>query len=49
MLKHTMKNRLSACLLWLMLVVAGSGIGLAGCGQKGPLYLPDERPQQQRG
>lgn len=40
-----MKNRLPARLLWLVLVIAG--IGLAGCGQKGPLYLPDERPQHQ--
>jgi predicted small lipoprotein YifL len=42
-----MNNRLPARLLWLALVIAGTGIGLAGCGQKGPLYLPDERPQPQ--
>jgi predicted small lipoprotein YifL len=42
-----MNNRLPARLLWLVLVIAG--IGLAGCGQKGPLYLPDEHPQQQSG
>jgi predicted small lipoprotein YifL len=47
--EHVMKNRLPARLLWLVLVLAGTGIGLAGCGQKGPLYLPDERPQQQPG
>jgi predicted small lipoprotein YifL len=46
-MEHAMKNRLPARLLWLMLVIAG--IGLAGCGQKGPLYLPDEQPQQQHG
>ena len=39
-----MKNRLPARLLWLVLAIAG--IGLAGCGQKGPLYLPDEHPQK---
>ena len=42
-----MKNRLPARLLWLVLAIIGTGIVLAGCGQKGPLYLPDERPQQQ--
>jgi predicted small lipoprotein YifL len=42
-----MKNRLPAHLLWLALVVAGASIGLAGCGQKGSLYLPDEHPQAQ--
>lgn len=36
---------LPARLLWLALVIAGVGSSLAGCGQKGPLYLPDERPQ----
>lgn len=41
-----MKNCLPARLLWLVLAIAGTGIVLAGCGQKGPLYLPDERPQQ---
>jgi predicted small lipoprotein YifL len=40
-----MKNLLSHSLLWLVLVVAGSTISLAGCGQKGPLYLPDAPPQ----
>lgn len=28
------------------LVIAIGGGGLAGCGQKGPLYLPGESPQQ---
>jgi predicted small lipoprotein YifL len=28
---------------WRVMVVAALGLGvLAGCGQKGPLYLPDE-------
>ena len=42
-----MNNRLSARLLWLVLIIAGTGVGLAGCGQKGPLYLPDEQRQPQ--
>jgi predicted small lipoprotein YifL len=46
-MKHAMKNRLPARLLWLVLFIAG--IGLAGCGQKGQLYLPDEPPQQHQG
>lgn len=31
----------------LLAVIAALAIGtmLAGCGQKGPLYLPDERTQ----
>ena len=48
-MEHAMKSSLSARLLWLVLVIAGIAIGLCGCGQKGPLYLPDERPQQQHG
>jgi predicted small lipoprotein YifL len=28
------------------LTLAFLGAGLAGCGQKGPLYLPGESPQQ---
>jgi predicted small lipoprotein YifL len=42
-----MKNRLHARLLWLVLIIAGTG--LVGCGQKGPLYLPDETPQKKHG
>jgi predicted small lipoprotein YifL len=45
-MEPVMKNRLPARLLWLVLVFTGAGIGLAGCGQKGPLYLPDEQPQK---
>jgi len=44
-----MKNRLPVRLLWLVLAITGTGIVLAGCGQKGPLYLPDEHPKQQQG
>ncbi len=28
-------------MLWLAMIVA---LGLAGCGKKGPLYLPDAPP-----
>lgn len=34
---------------WLVLslaTLAAAGGGLAGCGQKGPLYLPGETPQE---
>lgn len=30
----------------LALALSLLGAGLAGCGQKGPLYLPGESPQQ---
>jgi predicted small lipoprotein YifL len=43
-----MKKRLSHRFLWLVLAIAGTAIFLAGCGQKGPLYLPDAPPQQQK-
>lgn len=36
--------------LWAVIAVLGVGsiaAGLTGCGQKGPLYLPDSQPQQQ--
>ncbi len=39
--------KLPAFLLFLSL---GLGcLGLAGCGQKGPLYLPSEKPEQGTG
>jgi len=34
---------LGYCLCLLALLTAG----LSGCGQKGPLYLPDEAPEQE--
>lgn len=37
--------RLAATLATLA-TLAAAGSGLAGCGQKGPLYLPGESPQQ---
>ena len=43
-----MANRISSCLLWLTLVIAGASTCLAGCGQKGKLYLPEDEPQQNR-
>lgn len=42
-----MKNRLFHHFLWLVLAIAGTAVGLAGCGQKGDLYLPEKPPQQQ--
>lgn len=29
---------------WLIILLFGVGTVLAGCGQKGPLRLPDETP-----
>jgi predicted small lipoprotein YifL len=37
-----MKNRMATCVFWLTLAIAALGTCLAGCGQRGPLYLPDE-------
>jgi len=37
-----MKYRLSSCLLLVMLFAV-----IAGCGQKGDLYLPDEPERKQ--
>jgi predicted small lipoprotein YifL len=35
--------------LILALALLGATLSLGGCGQKGPLYLPDDpTPQQQR-
>jgi predicted small lipoprotein YifL len=45
--EHAMKNRLFHHFLWLVLAIAGTAVGLAGCGQKGDLYLPEKPPQQQ--
>ena len=30
--------------LWLIIILLGLASLLAGCGQKGPLRLPDETP-----
>ncbi|MGB5305686.1 MAG: lipoprotein [Gammaproteobacteria bacterium] len=32
-------------LLWLAMLLAGASVCLGGCGQKGPLYLPDAQQQ----
>jgi predicted small lipoprotein YifL len=42
-----MKNRIAGCVFWLTLAIAAHGTCLVGCGQRGPLYLPDE-PQQHK-
>lgn len=34
-------------LLWLVILVLGTGSLLSACGQKGPLYLPDPAAEQQ--
>jgi predicted small lipoprotein YifL len=28
-----------------LVIILGVGSMLAGCGKKGPLYLPDQKPQ----
>ncbi|WP_405224786.1 LPS translocon maturation chaperone LptM [Lentisalinibacter sediminis] len=38
--------RRAGCLAVTLVTLAATGSGLAGCGQKGPLYLPGESPQQ---
>ena len=37
-----MRHRSTPKLLLLVFALAGSSILLGACGQKGPLYLPDE-------
>ncbi len=32
----------------VMLAVLGVSAVLAGCGQKGPLYLPDDQQQEEK-
>jgi len=34
-------------LFWIVVAVLGTGNMLAACGQKGPLYLPDQPPPEQ--
>jgi predicted small lipoprotein YifL len=34
-------------LLWLTLTLAGVSAMLSGCGQDGPLYLPDDTESQE--
>jgi predicted small lipoprotein YifL len=41
-----MSNRPSFRLLWLALAIVTASAALAGCGQRGPLYLPEETEEQ---
>lgn len=34
--------------LWLLLAVCAGSALLSGCGQRGPLYLPDDTAQTQK-
>ena len=34
--------------IWLLIAALASVALLAGCGQKGPLYLPDDSAQAQK-
>ena len=36
----------SQILFLLLVIVLGISSMLSGCGKKGPLYLPDEKPRQ---
>jgi predicted small lipoprotein YifL len=40
-----MRHRITPKLLLLVIALAGGSILLGACGQKGPLYLPEE-PEQ---
>jgi predicted small lipoprotein YifL len=42
-----MNNRHSSRLLWLVLALFTASTLLAGCGQRGPLYLPEEAEEQE--
>jgi predicted small lipoprotein YifL len=42
-----MKRRPLHYLLWIALGLAGCGLLLSACGQKGDLYLPEEAGQQE--
>jgi predicted small lipoprotein YifL len=42
-----MNNRLASRLLWLVLVIVAASSVVAGCGQRGPLYLPEEAEEQE--
>ncbi|MFO7581713.1 LPS translocon maturation chaperone LptM [Guyparkeria sp.] len=45
MLPTTLTTRVSRAAIPAALAAA-MGLALVGCGQKGPLYLPDEAPSQ---
>lgn len=40
-----MRKRTSPWLLWLVLAITTAGTVLAGCGHRGPLYLPEDAGQ----
>ena len=42
-----MSNRHSSRLVWLVLALVMTSTLLAGCGQRGPLYLPEETEEQE--
>lgn len=35
-------------LFWIVVAILGVGSMLSGCGQKGPLYLPDHKQSSQQ-
>ncbi|NNG13479.1 MAG: lipoprotein [Halobacteria archaeon] len=41
-----MNERKLSWLLGLLLIITGATAWLSGCGQKGPLYLPNELHQE---
>jgi len=40
-----MRHRITPRLVLLMITLAGNCMLLGACGQKGPLYLPDDSEQ----
>ena len=43
-----MNNRHSSRVFWLLLALVMASTLLAGCGQRGPLYLPEETEEQEQ-
>jgi predicted small lipoprotein YifL len=41
-----MHSRLISRLLWLVLAIATASAVLNGCGQRGPLYLPEDAEER---
>ena len=41
-----MRNRLISMLLWLVLAMVTASAVLTGCGQRGPLYLPEDTEER---
>lgn len=42
-----MNNRHTSRVFWLLLALVTASTLLAGCGQRGPLYLPEETEEQE--